>query len=801
MERRKRDPVNESRVQLTPDQIEVARLAAKFVPTDRRPVDMGDVNGGFEQFANTMRWTWYHEKKDGQEDESESEDLDQEAFVMVPWYKRSSRRAPKGNAQLEAGLDKMRAFLNNPANKRRVRDNMTPSQRLAMRELRDLPHTSGAQVVFEDKGNRFVVRDLDEQDNQLLEKLQDRDKFDELDADPTERVKDRLGDFCTRWKDELNAFHPNIVNFITDLDDTHPSKVKGLIKCHKPPRPGGQHGIRLLLASCGTPTQPASKFLQMSIAHLFKHLPHKLKNTQALLGKIIDINESHPEGLPDQAINLGCDVVNMFGSIDQEYGLQALEERLARHPNPDGLPPALILDLARICLQENSCEFLGRFFCPNSGTATGPPHACEFCDVAMAPLDDKMEAELERMGISNTGWKIFRDDGYLMLLGGMGDLAVVRQILNDLHPAIKWECNPRGPTAPALIGADGVAINTNILEHLDLAIHLIDGKLETDVHQKDIPIYISTRSCHPPATFTSVAKSVAMRLVMNCSLERFLSPRIEEYTRYLMASGYSRKEVEKEMEEARQVDRVELIRRPPRARASGRKFAMVSRWDPRGPNIKEGLKQLESILYENPENLRIFPRGSIIPAFRRGRNLGEIIAPTKPLRERPERVEGGSFACDSRRCLLHQSGALQLVDTITSRADGQTYRLPKRTTCTTRYVIYHILCPCAHPKDYVGSTQDPKVRWSHHKSHCRVGNWGNCGLTEHMGQHHQDDMEGAIANLKVTLLDHLAGNYREERLLQLEKDWIIKLGTFGPTGLNTRNQLLSQQRRNWGPGH
>ena len=52
-----------------------------------------------------------------------------------------------------------------------------------------------------------------------------------------------------------------------------------------------------------------------------------------------------------------------------------------------------------------------------------------------------------------------------------------------------------------------------------------------------------------------------------------------------------------------------------------------------------------------------------------------------------------------------------------------------------------------------------------------------------MGQHHQDDIEDAIANLKVTLLDHLSGNYREERLLQLEKDWIIRLGTFGPTGL------------------
>ena len=62
-------------------------------------------------------------------------------------------------------------------------------------------------------------------------------------------------------------------------------------------------------------------------------------------------------------------------------------------------------------------------------------------------------------------------------------------------------------------------------------------------------------------------------------------------------------------------------------------------------------------------------------------------------------------------------------------------------------------------------------------------------------------MEVVIAYLKVTLLDHLTGNYREERLLQLEKDGNIRLGTFGPTGLNTRNQLLSHQRKKWGPDH
>jgi hypothetical protein len=46
-----------------------------------------------------------------------------------------------------------------------------------------------------------------------------------------------------------------------------------------------------------------------------------------------------------------------------------------------------------------------------------------------------------------------------------------------------------------LLRADGAVVDTSKLEHVDLTIHLLDGKLETDIYQKDIPIYISRRSC------------------------------------------------------------------------------------------------------------------------------------------------------------------------------------------------------------------------------------------------------------------------------------------------------------------
>ena len=190
----------------------------------------------------------------------------------------------------------------------------------------------------------------------------------------------------------------------------------------------------------------------------------------------------------------------------------------------------------------------------------------------------------------------------------------------------------------------------------------------------------------------------------------------------------------------------------------------------------------------------------MIPAFSRGRNLGEHIAPTNPVRERREREEGGCYPCTSPRgrCLLHQSGALQQVTTITSRGDGRVWRIKKRITCSSRNLVYYILCPCNNPRDYVGSAQNFKQRWSKHKSDCRKGKWDNCGLTRHFQQFHQADMEEAIEGLRVTLVDHVVGAFREEKLLQLEKDWILNLGTSGPLGLNSRNQLLTNNRRNWG---
>jgi hypothetical protein len=117
-----------------------------------------------------------------------------------------------------------------------------------------------------------------------------------------------------------------------------------------------------------------------------------MKDTKAILSNLLEIRERFPRGLPENAVNLCCDVVKLYPSVDSDMGLAAIDNWLQLYPDPDGLPRALLIDLGRICVEENSFEFLGRFFCQNTGTATG--HACDLADIFMGELVKIMVQQL-----------------------------------------------------------------------------------------------------------------------------------------------------------------------------------------------------------------------------------------------------------------------------------------------------------------------------------------------------------------------------------------------------------------------
>ena len=154
-------------------------------------------------------------------------------------------------------------------------------------------------------------------------------------------------------------------------------------------------------------------------------------------------------------------------------------------------------------------------------------------------------------------------------------------------------------------------------------------------------------------------------------------------------------------------------------------------------------------------------------------------------------MHGGCYPCDApRACTLHQSGALQRVNYVVSRFDGVKHFIRKRIDCSSKSVIYYILCPCGNAADYVGSTANMKRRWSKHKYDIRNSNWTACGLTRHFGDHHAGGIEAALGQLQIVLLDQCE---KESELKKTEDMWMCNLGKlFG--GLNFHNEVIFNNR-------
>ena len=104
-------------------------------------------------------------------------------------------------------------------------------------------------------------------------------------------------------------------------------------------------------------------------------------------------------------------------------------------------------------LQNNACAYTDitgstTFAAPNSGTAMGPCHACDYVDVVMAEIDEKLIkfapvpllSSLSRKPVPNEliylDWSRFRDDGFAILPDNLYAPRFT-SFLQTLHPSLK----------------------------------------------------------------------------------------------------------------------------------------------------------------------------------------------------------------------------------------------------------------------------------------------------------------------------------------------------------------------------
>ena len=226
--------------------------------------------------------------------------------------------------------------------------------------------------------------------------------------------------------------------------------------------------------------------------------------------------------------------------------------------------------------------------------------------------------------------------------------------------------------------------------------------------------YLPFSSSHPEHCKKAIPYGVALRIRRNCSTEDSFVKRCEEYKGYLKLQNYNVKLVDKQFEKAKHLEREQLLK--PKTKTKNIKFPLVVDYNPRLPDISAIIKKHSHLLESNQEIKEIFPLKSVIPAYRRTKNLKDILAPSKFKRNlNREQVQNyGCFKCN-RKCDLCNNFLLEAKQ-FTSFVTGYTYNIKQNIGCNSNGVIY--LASCNKCKlQYVGSTSNAfKVRFRNHKS-------------------------------------------------------------------------------------
>ena len=108
--------------------------------------------------------------------------------------------------------------------------------------------------------------------------------------------------------------------------------------------------------------------------------------------------------------------------------------------------------------------------------------------------------------------------------------------------------------------------------------------------------------------------------------------------------------MDNQFEKALNIDRSELLKK--NVKPNKNVFPLVLDYNPILPDIQKVIQKHAHLLRSSPELLEIFPSKSIFPAYRRTKNLKDILAPSRFCEDRGVnqvgKGTGGCFKCSSR---------------------------------------------------------------------------------------------------------------------------------------------------------
>ena len=610
--------------------------------------------------------------------------------------------------------------------------------------LQSLKRRNDVVIKPADKGGAVVVWRKDLYLDEGKKQLSDEQFYERLDNDQTVNIQEKLVSEIKSLIREGSL--PD--RFLNLLEKSPRCAIFYLLpKIHKKETPG-----RPVVSNIACPTYNISKFLSGFFKPFVARSSSYIKDTTQLLQKL-DGFEFRQNSDCKRLFTM--DVKGLYTNIPNRDGLVALKYHLERRQNEENeIPNTTILRLAELVLTENCMEFDHQYYKQISGTMMGTPFGPEYACCFMIYVEERFFDQYQHDKPSV--YLRYIDDIFGISEMPLDRLEKMLEEFKHFHPALDYT----------------VTVDKEV-PMLDTKISIKGTKIATTLYTKptDSHAYLQYSSSHPGSCKKGIPYSQFLRIRRICSEE----VEYEKCSRYLATcfqrQGYPRYIVERQRRKAGALERKELLKCDRKEDGDTERLVFPITYHPTNVKVVEIIKSNFNILKMDDEVGDLFAEKPMV-AYRREKNLRDILVRSKVTTQNPQRQTGGTSQCQRRRCLTckHINS-----DTCVVGPRGQ-FTVRERFTCESEELVYAIECKkCGDI--YVGETgRKLKERFREHRLDV-INKTRNKEVGDHFnGPNH------SVEDMSVMGLKHETGIISRK----LEEQRIIgKLGCVLGGGMNT----------------
>lgn len=610
--------------------------------------------------------------------------------------------------------------------------NLSSAETLALKELQSYKH-----IVLKpaDKGSSIVIMDRSQYVWEAERQLNNPEHYKKL-KEPIFQHTIPLVEVILENLQKENYINLKQKTYLKGPGNPRPRLFYLLPKIHKDPctwpKPFEIPPGRPIVSDCNSETYYTAEFIEYYLNPLSNRHCSYIKDTFDFLDKIKNLK------IPTNSFLFTMDINSLYTNIDTVDGLDAVKKCFRKFPDPSR-PDEWLIELLKINLTRNDFEFNSKFYLQVKGTAMGKRFAPSYANIFMAHWE---ETALAVCPLKPLHYFRFLDDIWGIWIYTKNDFETFFQILNQHHKSIRLTYNLDSEKVTFLDTVIFKGPDFEINNHLSFKVHFKD----TDTHA-----LLFKSSFHPKHTFRGIVKSQLLRFSRICSQEEHFWEATNTLFRVLRTRGYSRSFLRRCLRSFR----------VPRAQGAEKRELL-----PLVTTYSTISSQLNHLIKTNfvrfTKDTRVLQKSRVISAFRRNRNLQDILVHSK-LSPPPQ----------STRNLCAE---YQHKKWIRNHKTKQIFKISSTSNCKTKNCIYLIFCiRCG--SQYVGETKNSIItRLYQHRYNIRQQKETGTYLVKHFLAH-------GLQCLRIMVLQHNSLWTTNQRK-HFEHRWIDKLGTKFPYGLN-----------------